>query len=401
MKDTLKLTNDTPKYPYRLGHIADRGGDLSKRWYVTFYVYDIAKGELMRKMAYGNINKKKSRVGRMAEARKLKQKIDNLLLSGHVTNSNIKEPPKPQPHKNRSFTIGTALKYALEIKKNEVKPSSYKEYKVALGMVEKFLRYTGDWGLPLERFTYEVGDSIFEYLKGEYVSPYTGDPLSNTSINNYRTFLRNLINVLRRKELLKIDPTARVSKQKAKVKFHEVYADDEIERIKNYLIEQDPHLWLLCQFVYYCFVRPGREARKLKIKHLRADNRLIIPSDVGKTDLRYPIIPEALQMAINDWKLRDYSPEYYIFAQGGKPGADMCYRNYWTNRYRRVREKLKFKPEQTLYSWKHTGACKLYQVVKDPYVIMQQCGHTTIETTMKYLRQLGQFSDNRLDFPGI
>jgi len=45
--------------------------------------------------------------------------------------------------------------------------------------------------------------------------------------------------------------------------------------------------------------------------------------------------------------------------------------------------------EKTLYSWKHTGGIDYYNVVKDPYPIMQQLRHHSLQITMIYLKSLG------------
>jgi len=398
---------DHPKYPFKLAEIADRSGDLTKRWYVSFYVYDLAKGLLVRKMDYGTINKKKTFAARMVIAERLKAEINKFLEAGYVTNSDLDEKQvkavKAEQRKKEALTIGQALEYALEIKKGEVNRSSYHEYAAALRIIKKYFKTQGAWRAKVQFFNHQIVNRLFNYLKGDYVSKKTGKPLSGTSINNYRTFFRTLINVLRREKIIDFDPSENVPKMKAKVTFHEVYTDEQITLVKEHLVKNDPHLWLLCQFVYYCFVRPKREARALQVKHLRADNRLIITSEIGKTDLHYPVIPDPLRGGIQEWGLRDYPPDYYIFAQGNKPGPEMCYLNHWTNRYKKVKESLGLSSDHTLYSWKHTGACKLYQATKDPHIVKEQCGHASLETTMNYLRQLGRFNNDDLatKFPEV
>ena len=50
---------------------------------------------------------------------------------------------------------------------------------------------------------------------------------------------------------------------------------------------------------------------------------------------------------------------------------------------------------QTLYSWKHTGAIKLYQATKDMKKVQRQCRHWSITETDNYLRDLGLFDHIR------
>ena len=398
--DTNEAPKATTNYPFRHARLATRKGDLNKRWYVEFYVYDLAKGEMIRKMEYGKINLYATASGRRIQANKIITQINALLEQGYVVNSDLNEKVVKlqirEQIKKETYTFGQGLHYALSIKKGEVNDSSWREYRAALNVLSKYLKSRGTWSINIAQVNHQVVNSLFNYLKGEYISEKTGQPLTPTSINNYRTFFRTLINVLRRENILSFDPSEKVPRLRETTTLHDIYSDEDIARIKGHLVAHDPHLWLLCQFVYYCFVRPKREARALQVKHLRSDNRLIIPSDIAKTNLRYPVIPEPLQKTIKEWGLRDYPKDYYLFASGGKPGPKICTLNHWTNRYKKLKDTLELPTEQTLYSWKHTGVCRLYQVVKDPHKVMEQCGHTKLETTMKYLRQLGQFDNNEV-----
>jgi integrase len=53
----------------------------------------------------------------------------------------------------------------------------------------------------------------------------------------------------------------------------------------------------------------------------------------------------------------------------------------------------KVNPNFTPYGIKHTGAIGLYLATKDPAVVQSQCRHQKLETTLKYLRDLGIFID--------
>ena len=91
---------DKPKYEYRLCEIRDRGGDLSKRWYVEFWVWDIAKEQLIRKPDYISA-KFKTAPERYAEAQRIKNEIDKALKDGAYIDSSgktqrQKQDPKPQ-----------------------------------------------------------------------------------------------------------------------------------------------------------------------------------------------------------------------------------------------------------------------------------------------------------------
>lgn len=48
VKNALPLAQNLPAENYRLAQLCDRGGDLSKRWYVEFYALDATTSKLKR-----------------------------------------------------------------------------------------------------------------------------------------------------------------------------------------------------------------------------------------------------------------------------------------------------------------------------------------------------------------
>jgi integrase len=88
----------------------------------------------------------------------------------------------------------------------------------------------------------------------------------------------------------------------------------------------------------------------------------------------------------------DLAPKnFYIF---GRKNFSTCEQklatiNHLSGTHRRVARELKIGGEKSFYSWKHTGACALFNATKDPYLVMQQCRHSDIKITMIYLRSLG------------
>ena len=54
------------------------------------------------------------------------------------------------------------------------------------------------------------------------------------------------------------------------------------------------------------------------------------------------------------------------------------------------------KPNQTLYSFRHTAAVNVYYKTKDIYILQQLLGHYDMAVTLKYLRGLGEFNHDQL-----
>jgi integrase len=64
------------------------------------------------------------------------------------------------------------------------------------------------------------------------------------------------------------------------------------------------------------------------------------------------------------------------------------------NKHRRILKLCEFENKKIdMYSWKHTGVIALFQATQNIELIRQQCRHSDISTTQKYLRDLGLFID--------
>lgn len=408
MIDTANTAIDTAKYPFRLCHIADRKGDLGKRWYVKFYVWDLGSSRLKPIQEYGELSQYATYQSRYRAAQKLKTRIDNLLKAGYVINSSLDDDQyiekKSEVDEREKMSITQAFDYALKLKSPEVSKNTVKAYTTTVERFKEYLKARQLSRQHISTLNTKLVNGFFDWLKGEYINPQTGKPLKAATINNNRTYFRTMINVLKqREEIITEDPSRLVPKMKQGTTYHEIYLDDEITRIREHLERENPHLWLLCQFTYYCYIRPRKEARLLQVKHIKQNNVLAITEDVSKTDIRFPVIPTPLQASLKQWNISKYPGHFYLFSEGGEPGPNPCYLNYWGNQWVQLRADLGLSDDKTIYSWKHTGACKLYLATKDPNKVREQCGHKSLETTLVYLRQLGMFDNKEVEnlFPEI
>lgn len=133
----------------------------------------------------------------------------------------------------------------------------------------------------------------------------------------------------------------------------------EYKEVSKYeLIKEDPQLWLAICFEYYCFLRPGKELRFLKIRDIDFSRGVIdVEAIRAKTNLeRFPTIPTIFLNELRmKWKLNQYPGNYYVLGKGGKPGTTNLSKNTLRNRFRYFREKLGMPESYKFYSWKHTG----------------------------------------------
>jgi integrase len=174
----------------------------------------------------------------------------------------------------------------------------------------------------------------------------------------------------------------------------------QIERIKKHLVEADPDLWLACQFLYYCFIRPG-ELRLLKIGDIFFDeNKICLRAEISKNKKQqYVTIPLAFRSQVAALAYR--APNEFVFFKSDctKPLPI----NSMMNRFRVVLRALGFGKEYKFYSWKHTGAVACVRAGASLKELQIQLRHYSLEEVDRYIRQLGvnDLKDLEMRFPAI
>ena len=198
------------------------------------------------------------------------------------------------------------------------------------------------------------------------------------------------------REILTVNPFLKVNKRKGVSGQHIPYSADQVKEFKKVCLQKvgDEQLWLFVNFIYFGFLRPAEEAQKLQIKHI-LNRTIVIPGEIAKNNLTEHIrIPKGLEKLIQQYDLRSYPPGHYVFSKSGKPGPKPVGNKYMYMHNRKILELANIiDQDYDLYGWKHTGVIALYQATKDIKLIQAQCRHKDINTTDKYLRDLGLFLD--------
>jgi integrase len=401
---TIRVNNQRQIYPYKLCEIRDRGGDLGKRWYVEFYVYDIATHKLVRKQDY-SINTHKTSKARMMAAMKIKQVVDARLQSGgHIDSAAVADVPQ-----KKSLPVIRNIKEAVQwvqLQKKSITSDRTKQaYNSYVNVISEWSDIHGMQKTPLHRIATDHLHAFLDWLVQER-------KVSNTTRNNYLIHIKSTFNFLVERKILLESPAKGIKPLKEKIsREHVPYSDKQASEIKCWCQEKDRALLLVIALEYYCFLRPA-EIRLLQVKNF-VRNKLYVPAEIlhegqkyrvsknGKSG--YVVIPQPLQAMIEQQNILNHPDDFFIFSKNLAPGPDPVGINYIRNRYQRVLAELKISGGQTLYSWKHTGVIKLYQAIKDPKKIMEQCRHHSMEVTLIYLRDLGLFENEELEnnFPSF
>ncbi|MBQ4915270.1 site-specific integrase [Maribacter sp. MMG018] len=295
-------------------------------------------------------------------------------------------PPTPTSPilEEKYMTIKEAFDFALKIKKRTLSPNSYSGYLNPTRQFQKWLE---------ENKIYDI-----RAIQKKTVVKYLNTVLERTSArtrNNARTTLSAIFSTLEDNEIIEDNFILKINILPTKPERNKTLTPTQESQLETFMSENDPLLLSFIQFVSYCFLRPV-EVCRLRIKDIDvADKKLYVKAKNKKVKIK--IIPEILIDLLPD--LSDFNPDHFLFTpygMGGKwniPERDK--RNYFSRRFKKVKDHFKLGKEYGLYSYRHTYITKLYREMRKELTpnetkskLLGITGHTTIEALEKYLRDI-------------
>jgi len=363
---------------YSFPKLCDRGGDLSKQWYV--YLYYTGSDGVRKQFRYSEgINSLKTKRERRAEANALVEAITALLKKGWSPITNTMEASENIQPK----TISAAFDEIFEIKKAYLTSESIRTYKNQIDLFKGWLVKKKLDHLYTQNFTADHARKYCDWMLRD--KKYCGKTY-NGHLTMLRTFFTEMVN----RKYLPTSPVAGFKFVRQEVGKNTTYSEVDEKKFEE-IRYKNPEFYLATRFVRYCFLR-RTELAKLQVKHISWSNKtIIIPSKNAKSRVQDSVtIPGTLEKLIELSGLLHLDPETYIFGKYFKPATKAINDlDDFSDRQREVNRVLGIDKGRTFYSWKHTGAVELYNLTKDPYTVMRQCRHTDIKMTMTYLRSLG------------
>lgn len=396
--------------------IFDADGDLAKRWYVYFSYRNPETGKLQRmKNIYGKANRYKTKAERYAALSLYKKRLLKFLKEGYspfedntayhqkklnktetlkpktiITTINkpktaVKSKPKATK-KQTAVTIEAAFEKAIELKTNVIGEKSLDDYKGRLRGLQQWLKKNHKQIKNIEQVNKKI---IVQYLNIVQLRS------SARNRNNYRTVFSSIFQVLEDNEIIEKNYIKLINSLKAKPKRHKTYTQKEQKAIFEYLKHNDPHLLLYIKFMSYSFTRPI-EVCRLKIKNVNLEEKTIQFQAKNKA-LKTKILPQILLKELPDLSL--LNKEDYLFTPkgiGGEWKTNLINRrDFFSKRYKTVKDELGFNNNYGLYSFRHTFITKVYRaLVKEssPFEakskLMQITGHSTMTALERYLRDI-------------
>lgn len=252
--------------------------------------------------------------------------------------------------------------------------------------IEKFIKYLKlkNWEkLHVSLFSYDHAVEFFNWLSENGCQ-------SSKTLKEYKSLLGQASKHLKKRKLINENVFELLPNYKYEAQKPKLFTDEEILKIKDYCLknEKDVQLWTIMQFIFYCFFRPHKEVRLMRVKQIDFKNSLLWakPESAKNNKRKAVIIPDHFLYYLKHQGYENYPPDYYMFTINGHPGTTPLGKNYITKHYNIVRKLYNI--DTYLYAAKHTGNRKLKDNKADIIDIMKQNRHSNLNQTWQYLKSL-------------
>jgi integrase len=394
----------------KLPVLFDAGGDVSKHWYILFYVRNPRNNKLERQRIKKGINIYSNAKARYLAADKIMNELKEKLIQGWsplldenvIYDDNLEFQTYIKNYRNLKSKNGTFRYYAskfMDFIKNKLEESTLATYRSKLRLFDAWLEGNSLNQVDVTAINNRVMVKFFTFIIEER-------KLSKISITKYRQILGQVFNYVKKERKQYLNPcydlpeTNRINDNTP-----QPIQEYDIVKFKKEILEKDQQLWLAICFEYYCFIRPGKELRLLKVGDLDLGRGTIrINSVNSKTVERVIGIPDNFLLELRENEsLMGALRKDYIFSKNGMPGGVALGKNNLRFRFAKIRENMGMPEMYKFYSWKHTGNVRAEISGISLRDLQFQNGHASSKTTENYLKNKRKISSERIikTFPGI
>lgn len=352
---SLKLNKTNKEHDYNPARLVDCSGNLSKRWYVVFYIWNEDTRKKQRVRLY-DVNDFATAEERYLAGDALVKEINEKLKQGYVlSDSKLSLPVVINP---LNLSLAGIIERHINKNRKTLSAATIKDYNTLLNTLSAWLELNNIAGLHLQNFSLEIANQFFQYLTDEKVKRDGTKGVANKTYNNYLTYFQTIYNDLEENEYITKSQNIlkKLKRKKAKSGKHIPYSSGQLQLIEKALTEAgELQTLLFIKFIYYTFARPKKELRFLKVGDLH-ENVVYISSENAKGNGRFATIPDDLNALIRKYKIRKFPANFYVFSTTGQPGPEPTVRDYFYKKNKEILKQLKFTDQEyTLYGYKHTG----------------------------------------------
>ena len=201
---------------------------------------------------------------------------------------------------------------------------------------------------------------------------------NNTSYNTTRRHLNVLVNYLYENGF-KIEKTSLKTRKQNEI-LHKPISD--VKSLLDELYMYNKNLHLCCLLTYCCLLRPHQEIRLLKWSDYSNDLSTIRLSGDKVKSKRNRIVP--VPIYIRELLVKGH-PQHNIFTGTTRPLNEDYFKTLWS-RFKKVSKLLE--QDQTLYSFRHSGAIEIFKRTGSITKLQKAMGHSSINVSLTYLRGL-------------
>lgn len=346
-----------------------------KKWYVDFTCYDPLTNTMKRKKYHlDSIKRTSDRRKRAAEL------IAILLLrlrEGWTPWANTMSTR--QTEKVQYIVEHYAAYIAMLHNRKIMKDKTYVDYSSRLKML---ITYNEHLREPII-YAYQLDRGFFsDFL--DYIM-LDRDASARTR-NNYRTWLSAFCSWLIEKKYMDKNPIEDIKVLKETPKKRSALSVEDLHKLKDFLLNQNPYFYLACMMEYYTFIRPD-ELTGIRIKDLYVkEQKIFVSSQISKNrrdgmvGLNKELILQMVELGVFK------SPgHYYLFGKNFRPSQTKADSRIFRDEFVKIRKVMNWTDNYQFYSLKDSGIRDLANA-EGIVVARDQARHTDITTTNRYLK---------------
>lgn len=375
------------KHKKQYGKISlfDWDSNLSEQWYVYYtYRHPETKKLTRQNNIYGNINSFETIRERNRAAKIIMEALESMLKNGFNPYDNaIKSKTKKTVSEVK--TVKEAVKFALNHAQKTYAEASYPDFKSRIRQFEKYL------------IDIDLGESPIKDIGIITVLDFLNVVLERSSArnrNNTRTSLSSFYTILKGNYIVDDHFIENISVLSSKPTKNKTFTTDQEEEIMDLMEKNDPLMALFIKFVSINLLRPI-EICRLKIEDISIKDR-VLRVKAKNQPTKTKIIPTLLFNQLPELHLHDRNDWLFTPKGPGKWDAnEVSRRNWFTDRFKQVKESLNLGEEYGIYSWRHTFIIKIYRELRNEYApfeaktrLMHITGHNSMKALDSYLRDI-------------
>lgn len=343
-------------------HIA--GGDINKHWYIHYYFMDpsINQDPVRIRVKY-TINKYKTYEERLKQAKQVQKVIRQMLLEGY-------NPLQPNSIVKKEIDI---IELLYQKSKEFKRKKTQSDYQSSLKQFKHYYEQIS----PLPNYRAMDRKYILSFRRW-----LDNGKRSNKTINNIIEGLRSLFNKLIDEEIIDYTPFVNIKNLPHTPAPKYGWTVEEINKLRI-LQSTNPGLWLICQLIYYCGLRPI-EITRLQVKDINIEqSNIYFPGTKSKNGKsKFIALPSSLATTLKIF-IDTHDKESYIISRGLNPGAIHLSRNVISSSFKKIIKK-KLGINKNLYWLKDTAIQRLLESGANSKQVQYHFRHHSLEMTDKY-----------------